>query len=406
MAANGSSCLSCGGPVDLLVDFGMQPPSNRFEQQATEQPERHRLQLGQCNGCALLQLIDPMPPAMAKSRFEWLTYNEPEGHLDRLVERLRALPGIDAGARIAGLTYKDDTTLARFNRLGFADTYRYDTARDLGLDDPCASLESIQAAVDEPTAARLAARHGRADLLLVRHVIEHAHDPLRFLEAVSALVKPGGYLLFEMPDCGKFIRACDYPFVWEEHITYFNASTLAALIRNAGLEQVATVVDPYPLEDSLIAIVRNAPAGAGTAAPPNRDALLGDGRAFAHNHGAVCASVRAKLEAWKAAGHRTAIFGAGHIAAKFVNFHGVADLLDCTIDDKPEKQQVLMPGSRLPIVGSAALASRGIDRCLLSLSPESEQKVLAKNGDFTGRGGRFASIFALSPMSIRNPERP
>jgi hypothetical protein len=82
-------CLSCGGTVGLLVDFGMQPPSNRFEQPTATQPERHRLQLGQCGSCALLQLIDPMPPSMAKSRFEWLTYNEPEGHLDRLVERHR-----------------------------------------------------------------------------------------------------------------------------------------------------------------------------------------------------------------------------------------------------------------------------------------------------------------------------
>ena len=399
-------CLSCGGTVGLLVDFGMQPPSNRFEQPTATQPERHRLQLGQCGSCALLQLIDPMPPSMAKSRFEWLTYNEPEGHLDRLVERLRALPGLGTASRIVGLTYKDDTTLARFNRLGFADTYRYDTVLDLGLDDPCASLESIQAAVDGARAARLAERHGLADLLLVRHVIEHAHDPRGFLSAVAALVRPGGYLLFEMPDCGKFMRACDYPFVWEEHITYFSASTLAALIRNAGLEQVATVIDPYPLEDSLIAIVRNAPATDAQAVPHDREALLGDGRAFSLNHEKVRTSVRATLESWKTAGHRTAIFGAGHIAAKFVNFHGVADLLDCTIDDKPEKQQVLMPGSRLPIVGSASLATRGIDRCLLSLSPESEQKVLAKNGDFIDRGGRFASIFALSPMSIRNPEQP
>ncbi len=403
MATHGH-CLSCGGEVGLLVDFGLQPPSNRFEHAASIQPDRHRLRLGQCRSCALLQLVDPMPFTMAKSRFEWLTYNEPEGHLDRLVERLRALPGIAPGSRIAGLTYKDDTTLARFNRLGFADTYRYDPADDFGLDDPCAGLESIQAAVDAASAGRLAARHGLADLLLVRHVIEHAHDPREFLAAVSSLVKPGGYLLFEMPDCGKFIRACDYPFVWEEHIAYFSATTLAALICGAGLEQVDTVIDPYPLEDSLIAIVRRAPAGKSTAGVADRDALLADGLAFAQNLDGVRRSVRTTLESWKAAGHRTAIFGAGHIAAKFVNFHGVADLLECTIDDKPEKQQVLMPGSRLPIVGSARLASPGIDRCLLSLSPESEQKVLAKNGDFIDRGGRFASIFALSPMTMRNPE--
>jgi len=57
-----------------------------------------------------------------------------------------------------------------------------------------------------------------------------------------------------------------------------------------------------------------------------------------------------------------------------------------------------MPGSRLAIQGSAALAT--IDLCLLSLNPESEQRVLAKNQDFIQRGGKFLSIFALSSKTV------
>ena len=111
-------CRACGAATTVLVDFGPQTPSNRFE--APEQPvaDRHPLVVSQCDQCALIQLDNPMPPAMAKSRFEWLTYNEPEGHLDDLVSRLRKLPGLEQPeARIAGLTYKDDSTLARFNKL-------------------------------------------------------------------------------------------------------------------------------------------------------------------------------------------------------------------------------------------------------------------------------------------------
>jgi hypothetical protein len=62
------------------------------------------------------------------------------------------------------------------------------------------------------------------------------------------------------------------------------------------------------------------------------------------------------------------------------------------------KQALLMPGSRLRIVGSAALAE--MDLCLLSLNPESEQKVLAKNRQFIDRGVEFMSIFALSPRAV------
>jgi len=57
-----------------------------------------------------------------------------------------------------------------------------------------------------------------------------------------------------------------------------------------------------------------------------------------------------------------------------------------------------MPGSRLPIVDSSALDR--LDICLLSLSPESERRVVAKHSAFVERGGQFGSIFASSPLAL------
>lgn len=399
-----NSCLCCRAEsVSVLVDFGPQPPSNRFERPDSPVLTRHPLKVGQCAECGLIQLVDPMPPSEAKSRFEWLTYNEPEGHLDGIVSRLCQLPGIDSSSRIAGLTYKDDTTLARFNRLGYVNTYRYQAAADLGLPDACAGLESIQAVLDTTVAERLAQTHGQADLLLVRHVLEHAHDPAAFVRSAAALVKPGGYLLFEMPDCAKFVKACDYSFIWEEHISYFCAATFARFIGEAGLALRETVVHPYPLEDSLLGIVRNeaaGPAARGTTPKDELKQLLAEGDVFARRFPELRTKMQSLFGGWQRAGKRAAIFGAGHLAAKFVNMYALEKLVDCVIDDNAHKQQLLMPGSRLPIQGSAALESRGIDYCLLSLNPESEEKVRAKNQSYIDRGGRFFSVFALSPTSV------
>lgn len=386
--------------VSVLVDFGVQPPSNRYELAGSTGTETHPLIVGQCAACGLIQLVTPMPPRMAKSRYEWVTYNEPEGHLDDLVAHLVRLPGLAREARIAGLSYKDDTTLARFNRLGYANTYRYDMREDLGLPDPCAGLESIQQVLDASMASTLASRHGLAELLLVRHVLEHAHDPAAFLASMRALVKPGGYIAFEMPDCTKFVKACDYSFIWEEHITYFSAPTLAAFLAAVRIEPVETIVYPYPLEDSLIAIVRNREPAAPAAASQALAAVLAEGQTFGTRRAEIRAQVQAQVRAWREEGKRVAVFGAGHLAAKFVNFFSLAGLVECVIDDNPNKQGVLMPGSRLPIRGSAELVSGGIAVCLLSLNPESEQKVRAKNQAYLDRGGQFRSIFALSPTTV------
>ena len=399
-------CLCCGAQnVETLVDFGLQPPSNRFEHPEHPESERHPLVVGQCDACGLVQLIRPMAPSMAKSRFEWLTYNEPEGHLDDLVGRLCSLPGIDRSARIFALTYKDDSTLARFKKLGYDHTYRYESDADFGLKDSCAGLESIQAMLDEPTAARLAAKHGLADLLIVRHVLEHAHEPLAFLRAARMLVRPDGYLLFEMPDSTKFIKACDHCFIWEEHITYLCGQTLTALIASSGVSMQETIEYTYPLEDSLIAIVKNqAQRQVGRPAKKELESLLTDGQNFARSFFERRAYLQSLLGVWRQAGKRTAIFGAGHLAAKFANMYSLEKWLDCVIDDNPYKQRLLMPGSRLAIRGSSALETGAIDLCLLSLNPESEQRVLAKNQSFLERGGQFLSIFARSPKAIYHAE--
>ena len=94
------------------------------------------------------------------------------------------------------------------------------------------------------------------------------------------------------------------------------------------------------------------------------------------------------------------MFGAGHLSCFWINVLGVEAELEFVVDDHPAKRGLRMPGSRLPIRGSSALLEENITLCLLSLSPESEAKVLAKNPEFLARGGSFASIFPGRPNSL------
>lgn len=393
------TCLGCHtGTVTTLLDFGPQPPSNRFFRAGEPQPDAHPLALGQCGACALVQLLDPMPEQMVRSRHAWISYNEPEGHLDQLVRDLIGLCRLAPDTRIGGLTYKDDTTLARFNRLGHANTYRYDLARDFDIADPLAGLETIQQAMTPALADRLVQQHGRFDLLLVRHLLEHAHAPLSFLDAVRRLVKPDGYLVFEMPDSVKFLAAHDYTFVWEEHIAYFTPDTVRRLLPRAGVDPWDVRTYPYPLEDSLIVVARPSVAhAAGVAAPSGAELALGAG--YGARFDATRTAIRADLARLKAQGKRVAVFGAGHLAAKFLNLFDLRELVDCVIDDNPNKLGLCMPGSGVPVRPSSILVDEQIDLCLLSLSPESEKKVIAAKQAYLDKGGRFHSIFALSPIA-------
>ena len=126
--------------------------------------------------------------------------------------------------------------------------------------------------------------------------------------------------------------------------------------------------------------------------------MRADGATFARRFEESRTRLHTLFGEWQRAGKRVAVFGAGHLAAKFVNFFGLGEFIECVIDDNPNKQNLLMPGSRLPVRGSAMLDA--VDVCLLSLNPESEQKVLQKYRHVVERGVTFLSIFALSSKSI------
>lgn len=395
-----TQCISCSTTsVNLLLDFDQQPPSNRFFQEGEPQSQTHSLALGQCAACGLVQLVNPMSEDMVRSHHAWISYNEPEGHLDQMVDDLIRMTGLNPDARIVGLSYKDDTTLARFNRRGFANTYRYDMEQDLGIADPLAGLETIQCATTAERADALAKKHGQAELLLVRHLLEHAHGQKRFLDALGRLVKPTGSLVFEMPESKKFLAACDYSFVWEEHIAYFTIETLRRLMQHARFDPWALMTYEYPLEDSLVAVVRPVSSGKNADEPGAEEIALGDqyGKHFAQAR----ERTRADLSRLKNEGKRVAVFGAGHLAAKFLNLFDLQDLVYCVIDDNPHKLGLRMPGSGVPVRPSSVLIDEKIDLCLLSLSPESEKKVIADKQAYVDQGGQFRSIFTLSPIAYQ-----
>src|SRR5690242_21909579 len=90
-----AACIGCrSSTVRTVIDLGPQPPSNRFLASPGERSETHTLRFGYCAACGLAQLLDPMPVEVVRSRHAWITYNEPEAHLDSLVASLREMSGL------------------------------------------------------------------------------------------------------------------------------------------------------------------------------------------------------------------------------------------------------------------------------------------------------------------------
>ena len=397
-------CFLCRSrEIEPLLDIGPQPISNRFLRAPTDEEEQYPIALQQCDVCGLVQIAQPVPARALVPPYDWITYNEPEGHLDALVDILMTLPGVGSGAVAAGVSFKDDSTLARLERRGLQ-TWRLDLGADLGVADATSGhgVETIQDRLTPAVARDIARRRGPADVLLVRHILEHASQPLEFMEALKILTTPDGYVVIEVPDCSRAMDGCDYTTIWEEHTLYYTPETFRNGLTLAAFDVVRADSYPYPFENSLVAIAKANGHGGGARLSTAAIARERErGRAFGRSFSGYRDKVRRFLSEHRRTRGPIALFGAGHLACTWVSVFAVEDAIECVIDDNPHKRGLYMPGSKLPIVGSRALLDRNISLCLLSLNPIGEEKVVEKNGAFVERGGTFASIFPASARALK-----
>lgn len=396
-------CLLCASnELTPVLDCGPQPICNRFLPDPAAAEFLHPLVMVQCSACGTLQLSEPVSAAELHPRVDWITYNEPEGHLDALTEILSGLPDLDSRSVIGGVSFKDDTTIARLNRKGFPQSWRLDPASDLGIETPGVGVETLQDRLTPERAAEVVRQRGLADLLIIRHIFEHAHRPAEFLGSLRTLVRPGGWLIFEVPDCSRALDGLDYTTLWEEHTLYFTPVTFRNALMRPGLDPVRFECYPYPFENSLVGIVRNDPVESAAGATESKVALeRARGYRFGREFGARREAVHRQLTRFRRQQGPVAILGAGHLACAFVNLLGLQDVIDGVVDDNPHKQGLHLPGSRLPIWPSTALYERQVRLCLLSVNPEIEDRVAQKHQAFTAGGGIFASIFPASRYALR-----
>lgn len=407
---NGASCTACGGQsVEVLLDFGSQAFSNRFTRADSENSNSlycgdcaanstYHLRLGSCTACLTVQLIEPPSPEQIRMAQGGVSYTEPEAHLDDVVAYISALPEISKISQIMGLSPIDGRLLEKLKLAGFVNTIVLQQEEHLGIAEPGAGIETIQACVIREAGA-IRQKLGVSRLVVARAIVEHSHNVQEFLSALKILAGPEGYILLELPDCERDFRLFEYSSIWEEHICYFTRQSLSRCLLRAGLELLRLATYEYPYESISSVLLRASSSSENLLPSPSEDE-----RELIRQYKLSLTQVRLQckkvLETYKGQNRKTVIFGAGHLAVSFIKLLQVEEYIDAVIDDNPQKQGRTMPGTSIPIFASSVLEDKHVGLCLLSLSHDSEAKVRASNRSLAAFSGDVKSIFQNSPDSI------
>ena len=176
------SCKSCRKEkIEIAFDVGNHPISSRYLKSCNEKEELYSLKLGQCMSCGMVQLMALVPIQELQLIYEWITYNEPEEHLDDVVYQLSQLEGINTEASILGISHTDDTTLARFGALGFSKTEHLSIPETAVENIDNAGIEVIQNYISSKAFSNCC-NDNHYDIILIRHILENTYNPGNFLK--------------------------------------------------------------------------------------------------------------------------------------------------------------------------------------------------------------------------------
>ena len=389
------NCNQCGSfKISELLDFGLQPIVHHYLNSQGEPEEQYPFAMCFCKDCGLVQIVEPIAPEILYKNYITLSSWKSQPHIPHVIKALKKFPQFTKHSKIIEIGSNDGIFLKALKEEGFDSMLGIEPAEDARNSALSNGIESLGIFFNSKTADEIVKTRGKFDIFLSRQNLEHIQDLKDFGLGINKILNPGALVLIEVPNFGMNLNGPDYAF-WEEHMNYFTNESLTSYLASVGVKVRHSEIILFSGE-ALMVIGEY--VGVDNVSPDYSyvNELVARIESFKTNWESYKKDINEKLKKFKKADKKIALYGAGARATNFINFCEIGSLLECIVDDQPEKQNKFLPGSRLPICGSENLNSLGIDLCLLAVNAENEEKVISKHAKFLNNNGKFTSVFTPS----------
>ena len=397
-------CRHCETPLQHgFLDLGFAPPSNAYLSAADlTQPEKYYpLRLLVCDACWLVQTEDY---AQADELFNadyayfsstssgWLEHAR--RYAEQTIEALKLTPK----SLVVEVASNDGYLLKNYVAAGIPCLGIEPTASTAAAAEKL-GIPVLREFFGEALGRRLAAADQQADLIAGNNVYAHVPDINDFTRGLKALLKPAGCITLEFPHLLQLLAQTQFDTVYHEHFSYLSLYTVERIFAAAGLRvwQVDTVpthggslriygchAEDGRTEHASVAAVREQEIQCGLRELATYSAF--QARADRVKDGLVAFLIEAKRD-----GKSVAAYGAAAKGNTLLNYAGVKpDLLPFVCDAAVAKQNKFMPGSHIPILAPAELASRRPDY-LVILPWNIATEVRQQNAALAQQGTRFVT---------------
>lgn len=373
------SCRLCNTPLRRsVVDLGLSPLANSFIKPELQNAMEafYPLHAFICEKCFLVQLSEFESPQSIFGDYIYFSSYSASWlqHAKKYVATQVGRFALNDNSLVVEVASNDGYLLQYVQEAGI---------RSLGI-EPAANVAEIAIAKGIPTeiaffgaqtATRLKAEGYAADLMVANNVVAHVPDLHDFLEGFKILLAPAGVVTFEFPHLLRLIKEYQFDTIYHEHFSYISLLVIRRALSDHGLrvfdvEQLPThggslrVYATHKENDGL-----KESASVGEICREESDFGLENLETYEKFSRSVV-NIKCNLLQFLIDAHRNGKVVAGYGApAKgntLLNYCGVGpELIPFTVDASPYKQNMLLPGTRIPVLSPEAIFERKPDFVLI-----------------------------------------
>ena len=404
VSATEPTCRFCAAPLtQTFVDLGLSPLANSLltEADLAREEPRYPLHAYVCGECLLVQLGEVASP---QDIFEDYVYFSSYSdswveHARRYVEQMIERFGFDGESSVVELASNDGYLLQWFVEHGVP-VRGIEPAANVAAVAEEKGIPTIVRFFGEEAARDLVGEGLRADLLIGNNVLAHVPGLNDFVAGMKVLLGADGVVTMEFPHLLRLIEETEFDTIYHEHFSYFSALTAERIFAAHGLrlfnvEELPThggslriyaahAEDESHEDTGRVAelVDRERAAGLADLATYSR---------FRERVREVRQGLRDFLEGARAEGRSVAAYGAAAKGVTLLNYCGIGpELVEDVADRSPHKQDLYLPGVRLPIRSPEHVAETKPDYLLL-LAWNLKDEIVEQMSHIREWGGRFVT---------------
>jgi hypothetical protein len=349
-----------------------------------------------CRDCGHAQLADVVDPKVLFADYIYTSSSSPdldqhfEGYCSDVLEYFPK----DSKGLVIDIGSNDGLLLSKFVAKGWR-VQGVDPAVPVATAATTAGIPTLISFLDHSAVSNLLSSVGMADIVTANNVFSHADDLKGFAECVRDLMRPEGLFVFEVSYLADLVRGKVFDYIYHEHLAHHSVMPIARFFESVDMRLFD--VQHFATKGGSIrgfACLRDSSwrQSANVDKYINNEKYLGlyDDQTYVSLQRFINELRARTRDLIESMGDQRVIAGYGACATGTVLSYclDIQSKLAFIVDDNPERQGRLSPGSDCPVLPSICLVEKK-PKLTIILAWRFAEQIVKRNNNYLESGGSF-----------------